>query len=196
MTDLNALARGQAPSEGGYQQHPIGTYTGVVEDILQKTVGDGNDEKPVWEVKIRTDAALARHTIWGFSTNDMKAIDQNQDDRDKALTKIGYTKKLFCDLGVWPAQIAEGAAWDGPTPSILGDMQHLKGKLCQIKVEKSKKKEGEVVIWVNAPVDGAEAPAQGTQQASQQQQHVGHQAPAQQQGSAAGSVGGLDDIPF
>lgn len=193
--NLDDLARGQGAAEGGFQRHPVGDYNGQVENIKQREVKG----TPVWDINITTEAGIARHQIWGFSQADLQEAGRSQDAQDKAIRKIGYIKKLYVDLGVWPNDeaVVKAKSWS----DIMQDMQFLIGKLCHVRVEASRKKEGEVVVWVNPPAEGAVQPVQqqaavGNGQPVQQQQQHAAVPGVQQQGSPAGTVGGLDDIPF
>lgn len=143
---LNQMASTAEVAEGGqFIKHPCGTFAGVIEKVDQKNV----EQRPVWELFIKTAYGSASHSRWGFSPNDMAEGRRSQEARDRMVGNISRIKRLFVDCGVWDSEQAKAMTWN----EILGAWQHLLGKKCQLVVKPNQKKQGYTVTFINSPSD-------------------------------------------
>jgi hypothetical protein len=145
---LDSLSAGQDADESpsGFVQHPCGSFNGTIEKVTQKTVND----RPVWEIFVRTQHGLANHNRWGFSPQDMSNAKTRQDDRERMIGTIKRHKRLFVDCKVWNVGDAKSMKWN----DILGAWVQLQGKACEVVVKPNHKKPGTTITFVNAPREG------------------------------------------
>jgi hypothetical protein len=173
VDDINKLT-GDTKASSGFTRHPEGQYQGVITKITQKTI----NERPVWELKITTNAGAASYSIWGFSEADLKKSEIDSNFRDRVIKSIGRTKQLFVDVG-----LAEPKLWSVGEDSVLSMIPLLKGRNCTAVVQKRTDDPNKTITFINAPqTEGAQAATS--------------QPPSANDAPNAGSVPTLDSIPF
>ena len=139
---LNSLtAQTKASESTSFGPHPCGRFSGTVVDVVQKTVND----KPVWELFVKTSQGTVNHNRWGFSGDDLNNAKSSEAEMKRIIDNISRMKRLFVDLKLWSPSEADTKTWN----DILGSFVSCKGKTCEVVVKPNYKREGQVISYIN-----------------------------------------------
>lgn len=147
MSVLNNLASQVPPAEGnsGGGVHPVGTFEAVVVKVTQSF--NQKAGKPMYSISTKTSEGFPPDfVLWGFSDQEIAAMEYNKDLREKAITNIGYFKRLLKDVLNPPDQKIQNATWD----DMIQMLGFLKGKTCAVDVRPDKKDTRYIKTYIRA----------------------------------------------
>lgn len=203
MDFLNQLTSQTGAAESvTYHIHPLGSYNGVVTGTEKKVIND----RPVWELTIKTAVGLATHNIWGFSPQDVSMGQHDAHSRERMVKNIARIKRMIRELGgIVPDSEIDGMGWNQGELSVVGvlDRGMVHGKKCRIVVKVDDKKPDRRTVFVNPFEDIPDAPeaeqASMTAPGTQNGYNAGMQTPQSQQSQPITPPGlsqSMGDIPF
>lgn len=153
MTSLKEKMMGEANKDSGWVAHPVGTFSGVVEEVKMKE-HEGTD---IYEIFVRSDKGRAKVAIWRTSHTEIDGklttiTGSHEKAEERYVKSMARLIRLYKDLGIDMSSAIESEEDQSKIEAILYDhLGNLADKACTIVVKTNANDHRNPTVFINAP---------------------------------------------